>query len=368
MISEYLMSQTADILPKALVQCVDPNELVQKQVRKLNVEWIVWGYLWDSLAASYERGDRTFCGSNLPNGLYRFQKLDVPLFKPTTKAAVGHEENTMPSDLVGGAPRKRGGRAAKQAALALFDGESEIMRARGLILVDTKYESGLDRDCVLHVSYEVNSPDSSHLCDAEEREENHSRVATAIATRRYNTMTALLDVQPELKIKEFSPQYIRDVLLDTGFNPAHGTEGPKLSEDTEIVEYALFGMKDLRPPLLPQPLDLEPGPLGSASPSQSDTSERSLCREPARYSCDNSVAPGSSDDGVPVAPSRFLKMHDGVPPSLHPEGWLVRKPDRGVPDNRQPWCVGSVAPIKGCNSTCVPSSRPSSFAGEQWFV
>ena len=53
---------------------------------------------------------------------------------------------------------------AKQAALALFEGESEIMRARGLILIVPRYEFGLDRDDVLHVVDEVNSPDSSRLC------------------------------------------------------------------------------------------------------------------------------------------------------------------------------------------------------------
>ena len=53
---------------------------------------------------------------------------------------------------------------AKQAALALFEGESEIMRARGLILIDTRCEFGFDRDDVLHVVDEVNSPDSSRLC------------------------------------------------------------------------------------------------------------------------------------------------------------------------------------------------------------
>ena len=79
------------------------------------------GYLWSSLAASYERGGRTFFRSYLPNGLHRFQKLDVPLFTPTTKADVGHEENMTPSDLVelfGNEMAER----AKQAALTLFEG------------------------------------------------------------------------------------------------------------------------------------------------------------------------------------------------------------------------------------------------------
>ena len=73
------------------------------------------------------------------------------------------------------------------------------MRARGLILIDTKYEFGFDRDVVLHVIDEVNTPDSSRLCDGEEWEEHYSRVATAMATGRYNTVTVFLEVQPEFK-------------------------------------------------------------------------------------------------------------------------------------------------------------------------
>ena len=75
--------------------------------------------------------------------------------------------------------------------------EIRRLRARALILIDTKYECGLDKDGVLHVIDEVNAPDSSRLCNVEEWEDIHSRVATSIATGRYNTVTALLEVQPE---------------------------------------------------------------------------------------------------------------------------------------------------------------------------
>ena len=112
--------------------------------------------------------------------------------------------------------------------------------------------------------------------------------------------------------------------------------------------------------------ELDDGALVSQSQSESDPSERSLCREPLRYSIDNSVA-GSSDDGVPVAPSRFLKMQDGVSPSPNPEGWLEKLIEdwltlvnRGV--------LGPLHQSKAATAHAIPSSRPSSFAGEQWFV
>ena len=92
-ISEWTMSQTADIIPNALLPSPDPAIVVQKKMKNLNVECIVRGYLWGSMAAAYEKGNRTFCGLQIPDGLVRYQKLEAPLFTPTTKAEIGHDEN-----------------------------------------------------------------------------------------------------------------------------------------------------------------------------------------------------------------------------------------------------------------------------------
>merc|ERR1712061_299566 len=88
---------------------------------------------------------------------------ETPLFTPTTKAEVGHDENMTESEvekLVGKDLAKK----AKDIAMKLYQRGSELMRKRGLILIDTKYEFGLDEKGVLHVIDEVNTPDSSRLC------------------------------------------------------------------------------------------------------------------------------------------------------------------------------------------------------------
>ena len=94
-ISEYMFKQTSDIVPNALVQpSIDPNIVVQKKMENLQIECIVRGYLWGSMAAAYEKGERAFCGLEIPDGLIRYQKLPSgPIFTPTTKAEVGHDEN-----------------------------------------------------------------------------------------------------------------------------------------------------------------------------------------------------------------------------------------------------------------------------------
>merc|ERR1719367_2280813 len=92
-------------------------------------------------------------------------------------------------------------RKAKDAALKLFRRGSELMRERGLILIDTKYEFGLDEKGVLHVIDEVNTPDSSRLCNIEEWESKYPKIAEGMASGKYRTVTDLMKAHPELKIK-----------------------------------------------------------------------------------------------------------------------------------------------------------------------
>mmetsp|Transcript_34614 Transcript_34614/g.79191 ORF Transcript_34614/g.79191 Transcript_34614/m.79191 type:complete len:481 (+) Transcript_34614:49-1491(+) len=235
-ISEYTMAQTADVLPNALVKNMDGGVVVQKKMKNLNVEWIVRGYLWGSMAAAYEKGDRDFCGIKLEEGLNRFQKLPTPLFTPTSKAEVGHDEN-MTYEEIEALLGKDLAAQARDAALRLFERGVEVMRKRGLILIDTKYEFGVDDQGRLHVIDEVNTPDSSRMCDIEEWETKYPKIAAEMQTGKYQNVSALLQEKSELKLKEFSKQYVRDALLDMGFNPQKDLAAPKLS-DEQVVECA----------------------------------------------------------------------------------------------------------------------------------
>jgi phosphoribosylaminoimidazole-succinocarboxamide synthase len=109
----------------------------------------------------------------------------------------------------------------KDVALKLYARGVEVMRKRGLILLDTKYEFGLDENGKLFVIDEVNTPDSSRMCSIAEYESKWARIQKEGLT-------------PELKIKEFSKQYVRDTLLDLGFD---GTKALKLPPSV-VVECA----------------------------------------------------------------------------------------------------------------------------------
>jgi len=126
---------------------------------------------------------------------------------------------------------------AKAAAFKLFARGQEVMAKRGLILIDTKYEFGVDETGKLHVIDEVNTPDSSRMCDITEWESKYPQVSSAMATGKYKTVTELLKEDPKLKMKEFSKQYVRDALLEMGFDPAKHTSAPQLEEE-QVVECA----------------------------------------------------------------------------------------------------------------------------------
>lgn len=235
-ISEWAMGQTEDIVPNALYskKGVDPSVVVQKKMRNLNVECIVRGYLWGSMAAAYEKGARTFCGLDLQEGLLRFQKFPTPLFTPTTKAETGHDENMTMAEveaLLGAELAAK----VKDVALRLYARGAERMRERGLVLIDTKYEFGLDDAGKLHVIDEVNTPDSSRLCDVVEWDQTFPKVEERMKGGQFRNVTELLKQEPKLKIKEYSKQYVRDALLEMGFDPQKATEAPKLSDD-QVVE------------------------------------------------------------------------------------------------------------------------------------
>lgn len=234
MISEWAFGQTKDIVPNALVENVDSSVVVQKKMKNLNVELIVRGYLWGSMAAAYEKGDRTFCGLKVPDGLNRFQKFQTPLFTPTTKAEVGHDEN-MTMEEVEKLLGKEVAAKAKDYAMKLYQRGSELMAKRGLILIDTKYEFGVDEKGVMHVIDEVNTPDSSRLCTIEEWQTKYPKIEAEMKTGKYKTVSDVLKAKPELKMKEFSKQYVRDALLEMGFDPTKDKQAPKLSDD-QVVE------------------------------------------------------------------------------------------------------------------------------------
>jgi phosphoribosylaminoimidazole-succinocarboxamide synthase len=189
---------TRDLVPNHFVSATEgvPAELRGRAVRvrrleMLPVECIVRGYITGSGWKDYQATGRV-SGVELPAGLRESEQLPEPIFTPSTKAEVGHDEAIdfgEVSELVGDDVAGQ----LREASLAVYGAVAAYARDRGVILADTKFEFGLDADGVLTLGDEVCTPDSSRFWPADGYEPGRS--------------------QPS-----FDKQYVRDWASGTGWD------------------------------------------------------------------------------------------------------------------------------------------------------
>ena len=174
--ARFWFDATADICPNHVIGYPDPNVVVARRLDMLPVEMVVRDYLTGSTETSiwpmYKRGVRRMYGVELPDGLVKNRKLPETILTPTTKAAAGgHDAPIAPAGIVEqGLLSQDQWDALARVSLALFARGREIAARNGLILVDTKYEFGVDGDGRITLADEVHTPDSSRYWKAESYE------------------------------------------------------------------------------------------------------------------------------------------------------------------------------------------------------
>ncbi len=160
--------RTKDIVPNHIIDVPDPNVIVAQSCSILPVEVVVRAYLTGSAWRDYEAG-RLISGIVLPPHLRKSQKLDEPIITPSTKAPRGShdmpisEKEITSSGLVDPSLWQQ----VRECALALFARGTKVAQERGLLLVDTKYEFGLDENGVLLLADEIHTLDCSRYWKAE---------------------------------------------------------------------------------------------------------------------------------------------------------------------------------------------------------
>jgi len=177
-LSRFWFDETVRLIPNHLLG-TDPTDLpgvtpaaaaelrgrsmVCRPVRILPVECVVRGYLAGSGWKDY-RSSRAISGIHLPAGFRENDHLPEPIFTPTTKAEVGHDEpisfETM-TGLVGGALAEQ----VRDIALRLYRFGAGVCERAGILLADTKFEFGVGQDGTLVLADEVLTPDSSRFWD-----------------------------------------------------------------------------------------------------------------------------------------------------------------------------------------------------------
>jgi len=230
--ARYWFDETSDICPNHVISYPDPNIVMVKDLEMLPIEMVVRDYMTGSTETSiwpmYERGERTLYGHVFPEGLVKNQKLPGTIITPTTKAAQGDhdapitESEILKTQLV----TTDQWHELSEKSLALFNRGRELAAKNGLILVDTKYEFGLDENGTIVVADEIHTPDSSRFWIADSYDERLSNNLNPDSLDKEFLrlwITAQCDPYkdpipdiPEETLHEFSAKYIKLFELVTG--------------------------------------------------------------------------------------------------------------------------------------------------------
>ena len=181
-VPNHLLAAAPEDLPAEMAWDQDASRelrgrmMLCRRADVLPIEVIVRGYITGSGWKDYLRTGAV-CGIELPAGLKESERLPEPLFTPSTKAEVGHDENIDLAEaarLVGADMALR----VRDVAIELYKFGSAVAEPAGIILADTKFEFGIDRETgELLLIDEVLTPDSSRFWDASEYEPGRTQAS-----------------------------------------------------------------------------------------------------------------------------------------------------------------------------------------------
>tara|TARA_B100001093_G_scaffold518547_1_gene603789 strand:+ start:3264 stop:4208 length:945 start_codon:yes stop_codon:yes gene_type:complete len=209
-VATMFLNATEDIVPNWLVATPDENVAVGKACEPIRVEMVIRGYLAGHAAREYKLGKRILCGVHMPEGMKENDKFPEPIITPATKADEGHDEdisreaileqNIVPQEIY---------EKLEMYTRQLFERGTQMAAKQGLILVDTKYEFGLLNGEIILID-EIHTPDSSRYFYAD-----------GYAQRQ-------IDNVPQ---KQLSKEFVRQWLIENGFQGLEGQEMPVMPDD-----------------------------------------------------------------------------------------------------------------------------------------
>ena len=162
-IASKMLNATSHIVPNWLQDSPDPNVSIGQICIPFKIEMVIRGYLSGHAARLYKSGIRNICGVKMPNGMFENDKFPLPIITPTTKAIDGnHDEDISKEDILKNTIiSKNDYYKLEEYTIKLFEEGTRIARNQGLILVDTKYEFGKNKNGDIILIDEIHTPDSS---------------------------------------------------------------------------------------------------------------------------------------------------------------------------------------------------------------
>ena len=213
-IAAYFLKATAELVPNWLISAPHPQVSIGVRCKPFPVEMVIRGYLAGHAWREYKAGKRLLCGVPLPEGLKENDKLPEPIITPTTKAHEGHDLDISREEIIKtGLVSEMDYLVLEKYTRDLYQRGTEMAAAKGLILVDTKYEFGQGEDQKVYLIDEVHTPDSSRYFYKEGYEERQAKG------------------EPQ---KQLSKEFVRQWLIAKGFQGKDGQQIPEMTDD--IVE------------------------------------------------------------------------------------------------------------------------------------
>ena len=217
-LAAYFLENAKDIVPNWFEKSPHPQVSIGKKAKTLPIEMVIRGYLAGHAWRSYKEGKRVLCGVELPEGLKENDKFPTPIITPSTKAENGahdediSEEEILKQKLVTEAQWKK----MVEYTTLLFRRGTALAAERGLILVDTKYEFGVDvsdsknnEENIILID-EIHTPDSSRYFYAKEYQQNQEKGE---------------------RQKQLSKEFVREWLMENGFQGKKGQQIPEMTEE-----------------------------------------------------------------------------------------------------------------------------------------
>jgi phosphoribosylaminoimidazole-succinocarboxamide synthase len=213
-IAAKFLDATSDIVPNWKMASPDPMVTVGRKAEPLPVEMVIRGYLTGHAWREYKSGKRSICGIPMPEGMKENQKFDQPIITPTTKAHVGHDEDISREEIIANnlVPVEIYTQV-EEYTRRIFQRGTEMAAKMGLILVDTKYEFGI-QDGKIYLIDEIHTPDSSRYFYGDTYQENFNK---------------------GIEQRQLSKEFVRQWLIENNFQGKEGQTVPFMS-DTFVAE------------------------------------------------------------------------------------------------------------------------------------
>lgn len=208
-IASKFLDATSDIVPNWKIASPDPMVTIGRKAEPLPVEMVIRGYLTGHAWREYSSGKRSICGILLGEGMKENQKFDKPIITPTTKAHIGHDEDISREEIIASklVPENIYNQI-EDYTFKVFERGTQMAARMGLILVDTKYEFGIQDGKVFLID-EIHTPDSSRYFYGDTYKNNFKK---------------------GIEQRQLSKEFVRQWLIENNFQGKEGQTVPFMSD------------------------------------------------------------------------------------------------------------------------------------------